>query len=144
MALSLCSCGRHVRTSERACPFCGAAVVGDEARAVPGRRSRAAALVCVAALGVACAARTELGATPGDASSESGADASTSDANADARDDNAITPIDVKQPPLDAIDECLGPNEPCTQNSECCDGFCGGAHVCDMNVPPYGSPPPED
>ena len=103
--------------------------------------SRAAALVCVAAMGAACAARTELYAT-GDASSDS---ASSGDASGDAIDARADSPFSLPdaQPPLDAIDECLATGELCSTSGECCSGLCFHGE-CDLGVPPYGGPPPED
>jgi hypothetical protein len=72
MALVACTqCLRHVRTSEGACPFCGAAtstLVGLPA--LPGRMSRAAALAFGASLSaLACSGSTAI--TP---SSDAGQD----------------------------------------------------------------------
>lgn len=83
------ACSRHVKTSERTCPFCdGALPDGIADAAMPGassRLSRAAAFAFSASIAVTGAAAASLGCTtgtdpnPGDASS----DASPTDARPD-------------------------------------------------------------
>jgi hypothetical protein len=142
MALALCSCGRHVRTSDRACPFCGSAMHVEERRLPSGQRSRAAALACVAAITASCAARTGLDVTTvDDASADAAQRDAPADAIVDAREEN---PFVIDAQPADVIDECLQQGATCTANSDCCSGFCGFHHECDMSVPPYGGSPPVD
>ncbi|HEY1959743.1 MAG TPA: hypothetical protein VGH28_29240 [Polyangiaceae bacterium] len=152
--LTLCGCGRHIRSDERVCPFCGA-VPTCSRRGVGARASRAAIFAgAVAALGVACAARTGIGgANDEDASSDASSahDGTASDAkldgiahgdapadaiSADAHDDHALA---------DVIEECAPQGAPCITDSDCCDKFCGFHQICGQPVPPYGgSPPPEE
>ena len=153
MALRVCPCGRHVRTIDRACPFCGASASLAPERVSHGRRSRAAALACVAAVTVACAARTELGVV----TTSSDSDGSTHDDDGSSSSDDAQTTSDVTTfgfdanekdvttPPDahigDAIDECVPVNGKCTTNADCCDDFCGFGNRCGTYAPPYGAPP---
>jgi hypothetical protein len=117
MALWLCVCGRHVRRTDPRCPFC-----------------RAAALVCVGALGIACGARTELDGVEGERDADSAVDAS--DAHADSSFNDIASPPDV-------VEECTQSGGSCTSSSQCCfnvpcvDKRCGSIAL-------YGSPPPPD
>lgn len=151
--LTLCGCGRHIRSDEHVCPFCGV-IAAPTRRALGTRVSRAAIFAgAVAALGVACAARTEIGGADdkdGSSDATSAHDVTASDAKldgpassdapadaigADAHDDHTLA---------DVIEECSPKGGPCVTNSDCCDTFCGFGNVCGQPAPPYGgAPPPE-
>jgi hypothetical protein len=68
------SCARHIRTSEAACPFCGAstpagfAEVGRSPKAARGAVTRAALLFAGAAVGFACSSSETTGGGTADAS----------------------------------------------------------------------------
>jgi hypothetical protein len=94
MSLAPCSgCQRHVRTSERACPFCGASIEASIAsKVVPGitqRMSRAAVLAFTATMGLAACSQ-EIAAPVYGAPVDAPADTATDNA---APTDNA-TPSD--------------------------------------------------
>ncbi|MBK6462946.1 MAG: hypothetical protein IPF92_18340 [Myxococcales bacterium] len=116
MALHLCAeCNRHVRTTEAACPFCGA--LGAVATASPVSRATRAALVFGATVLVAGAAA----ACSDSASSDTGPvalyggppiDASV-DAGADSRADADASPAALYGggPPIDAAPTDAAPTD---------------------------------
>jgi hypothetical protein len=110
------------------------------------RRSRAASLVAIAALGVACAARTELGATSADASSDGLAKPAdgSGDAVGDAIDHDGTSVVDAHDETTlsDVVEECTPVGGPCVSDADCCNTFCGFHSICGAPAPPYGGPPP--
>ena len=150
MTLRVCSCGRHVRASEHECPFCAAFAEGRAERASSKRRPRAAAFVCVAAVTVACAARTELGVVTSFDASARGSDGAENDGETHDANGSDVMLADGHAPDAhagdaqvtDALDECVAIGGECTTNSDCCDNWCGFANRCGQPVPPYGSPVP--
>lgn len=81
----------------------------------------------------------------GDASADSpvnAVDSAADVASVDAHTDGVVFGTDAHVG--DAIDECVPAGGACTSNSDCCDGWCGWHNECDMAVPPYGSPVPQD
>ncbi len=104
MPLCICSgCARHVKQEDAACPFCGATIVGaGRSPGSPWRKSRAAALIGVAAVAVACGGSTT-------EPTDGGADAAGLDAAKDSSIDGPLVfyggpPLDAA-PPQDAADE---------------------------------------
>lgn len=100
MSLVPCpSCNRHIRTGERACPFCGASISASLAsKAIPGatqRMSRAAAFAFTATLTMA---NCGPGTTP----------APTPDAAADA-DDMEVSVMPLYGSPVDASPDTTPP-----------------------------------
>jgi hypothetical protein len=121
MALSVCSgCGRHVRGAS--CPFCGASVAGA-ARATRPRVSRAARILGVAALGVACGGTT----SPSDGGTDG------------APDDVSTQPLYGAVPPDGGFDA----QQP-SDAGDAGDAADAADAPDDTGVALYGAPPPPD
>ena len=120
------SCSRLVRGGDVQCPFCGSAERIETPNKARGHLSRAARIVGVAAIGVACGGTTE--PTP---STDSGTDTS------------AVKDSSVK----DAVDEIpIGPmyGGPFDASVADADADAGpvDAGTDTPILPPYGGPPP--
>ena len=118
--LRVCSCGRHVRGLDPACPFCGA-LPPSAVDARISHRSRAALFASVGILGVACGARTDIGAPlRGDASERE--DVSVPDASPE---------------------QCVNQGGHCTDSTQCCNSMACQAGQC-AYVLFYGGPFPDE
>ena len=109
------ACSRHIKTTERSCPFCKGAIPASIAEsALPGassRLSRAAAFAFTASLAVTGAAVATTGcsgSSTGTGTDDASADGSTSDATSDATSPDDSGGI---QPAYGAIAVDSGPDD---------------------------------
>src|SRR5687768_7588143 len=134
------ACARHVLSTERACPFCGAAMPADFSARVrpemPRRLSRAAAFALGTTLALGGCSDTVTG-------TDSGNDAAPTDAASDVSgDEGGIAPLYGDPPPRDAgadvVDDEGGPVAEYGAPPPIDAGTDGGLNAM------YGTPPPPD